>query len=189
MHQYEMMFDLETLDTIPSAVVLSIGAVVWANSYKEGLDERQWHLVDSFHRILDFEDQLLYRTVSASTLMWWMQQGDEAKAEAFGPDRTPVDEALMKMKAIANTWNIDHFWANPATFDFPIWEDLAGGLDGVPWTYRQRHDVRTLIDEASYSVRDHKLDPAVQGVPHAPVYDCLYQIDILTAARNKLHRK
>ena len=88
----------------------------------------------------------------------------------------------------ANDKGINAFWASPACFDFPIWEDLAMTFGNyVPWSYRQRYDVRTVVREARYSVKGHDYSH-LPGVPHTPVYDCEAQIDLLTAARNKLSR-
>ena len=59
----------------------------------------------------------------------------------------------------------------------------------VPWSYRQKYDVRTAVREASYSAKDHVLTVPIDGVPHLPVYDCEMQIDLLTAARVKAGRR
>lgn len=193
----ELMFDLETLDTKPSAVVLSVGAVVWKT--KRDLTTHsfplRWEIEDRFYRVLDIEEQLDHkRTVSQSTLFWWMSQDATARSEAFAVNRQPVTNVLNGLVVFANKFTNPHtgkpalnrFWANPATFDFPIWEDLALTFGRfVPWTYRQRYDVRTAVTEASYSVRDHVETQPIYGVRHMPVYDCEWQIDLLTAARYK----
>lgn len=193
---YELMFDLETLDTKPSAVVLSIGAVVWETfrTEAEGLD---WKVVDRFMRVLNIQEQVdLKRTVSESTLLWWQRQDLTAKEEAFNPVRQHCHGVLSGFRDFAKKYadpdfgdgGITAFWASPATFDFPIWEDLAMTFSNyVPWTYRQKYDVRTVVREASYSAKDHAY--SVSGVAHTPVYDCEMQIDLLTAARSKIGRR
>ncbi len=191
---YEMMIDLETLDTKPSAVVLSIGAVIWETHYSEttGLT---WEPVERFMRVLNMEEQLSRgRTVSQSTLLWWQDQDPTAKAEAFNPTRTPVVWVLNEFHDFAKRFEaeparLNAFWASPVAFDLPIWEDLAMTFSNfVPWSYNQRYDVRTVVREANLSAKDHK-DPKLAGVPHTPVYDCEWQISLLTAARQKLNRR
>lgn len=190
----EMMIDLETLDTKNSAVVLSIGAVVWGTVPFHG---NVIPYVDRFYRVLEIDSQVSNgRTISQDTLLWWLQQDQTAKDEAFAPVRCSVDRALKEFNEFANRYpdigcdypEVSAFWASPATFDFPIWEDLALTFHGfVPWTYRQKYDVRTVVREASYSAKDHEFEG--HGVPHTPVYDCEWQISILNAARVKLKRK
>ena len=199
---YELMFDLETLDTKPSAVVLSVGAVVWETGLTpEGA--LQWQVIERFMRVLNIQEQVdRKRTVSQSTLLWWQQQDPTAKAEAFNPVRQPVQMVLNDLRHFVMGYadpevgdeGINAFWASPATFDFPIWEDLAMTFSNfVPWTYRQKYDVRTVVREASYSAKAHILGDGggdtAQGIPHTPVYDCEWQIDLLTAARQKLNRR
>ena len=189
---YELMFDLETLDTKPSAVVLSVGVVVWETFYSEttGLI---WKPVERFLRVLDMEEQFARgRTVSQSTLLWWQQQTPVAKEGAFNPVRRPIKRVLTDLRDMVDGYgdpSITAFWASPSTFDFPIWEDLAMTFSNyVPWTYRQKYDVRTVVREAGLSARDHS-DSKLTGVPHTPVYDCEWQISLLTAARQKLERR
>ncbi len=195
---YEMMFDLETLDTKPSAVVLSVGAVVWDTKFNYGTGKQEYEIKERFLRILEMEEQFSYgRTVSQSTLLWWQCQDPMARGEAFNPARQPCAQVFLELMGFANRYadpesndlGITAFWASPATFDFPIWDDLAMTFSNfVPWTYRQKYDVRTVVREANISARDHK-DPTLVGVPHTPVYDCEWQISLLTAAREKLGRR
>jgi len=189
---YELMFDLETLDTKPSAVVLSVGAVVWETLYSE-TDGLLWEPVERFMRVLDIQEQVdRHRTVSQSTLLWWQQQDSTAKAEAFNPVRQPVKDVLNAFLDFTDKYDdprINAFWASPVAFDLPIWEDLAMTFSGyVPWKYNQRYDVRTVVREANLSASSHE-DPKLVGVPHTPVYDCEWQISLLTAARQKLNRR
>ena len=188
MLDHEMMFDLETLDTVPGAVVLSVGAVVWANGYIPSKGTWTWEVTEKFYRVLELDGQLTKGSVSESTLLWWMDQSDVARAEAFSRERTPIVSAFVGLKNLAVNWNISHFWASPATFDFPIWEAISPNIT-VPWKYNQKYDVCTVVNEANYSAKDHVLTRELPGVPHHPVYDCLWQIDLLTAARNKAGRK
>lgn len=195
---YELMFDLETLDTKPSAVVLSVGAVVWETMKNEELG-LTWEPVEKFQGVLNMTEQFLRkRTVSQDTLLWWLQQDRTAIAEAFDPIRKPASKVLCDFADFVGKYadpevgdpGINAFWASPATFDFPIWEDLAMTFGCyVPWTYRQKYDVRTVVREACYSAKDHELTVPLSGIPHCPVYDCEKQIDLLTAARNKIERR
>ena len=188
---YELMFDLETLDTKPSAVVLSVGAVVWkmVDGFHPGV--MGWEPVDRFYRVINIQEQLdKKRTMSQATLLWWLQQDPTALQEAFSPVRQPALRILDDFRYWADQYKVNAFWASPATFDFPIWEDLAMTFGRhIPWTYRQKYDVRTVVREANYSANSHVLTRELSGLPHMPVYDCEAQIDLLTAARVKAGRR
>ena len=190
---FEMMLDLETMDTEPSAVVLSIGAVIFETSMgEEGLVWKANY--QNFMRVLEIDSQLARgRTISQSTLLWWMRQDADARDEAFAPDRRPVPSVLNEFEEFARTGHVlgvNAYWASPSTFDFPIWESLSK-MEGIeePWHYRQVRDVRTMVAEASYSATSHEPTVPIHGKAHMPVTDCLWQIDLLTAARNKIGRR
>lgn len=189
---YEMMIDLETLDTRPSAIVLSVGAVVWQTHTLDGELGiiLTYDTVDRFLRKPSIEPQTMaMRTMSESTLLWWQRQDPTARAEAFDPVRQDIETVFTDLMLFAKAYEVNRFWASPATFDFPIIEGLAENFGlGVPWSYRQKYDVRTVVLEANYSASDHEA-PGVRGIPHTPVFDCEWQIDLLTAARAKLGRR
>ena len=198
----EMMIDLETLDTRPSAIVLSIGAVVWQSVMEDhfipdGTSRTQkklgYEIVDRWMRVPRIDEQTKLRTMSESTLMWWQNQTSMAQQEAFNPVRLSARATLQEFMQWTTGFNtkITRFWASPSTFDFPIMESYADQFEmPLPWSYRQKYDVRTAVNEASYSADDHILirGPLV-GVPHTPVFDCEWQIDLLTGARRKAGRR
>ena len=194
----QMMFDIETLDTRQSAIVLSVGAVVWRTigmtvHVSGKVDSKlRWEKVDEFYRILDIDSQVARgRTLSESALFWWLQQDSTARSEAFNPRRTHAQVVTTAF----NVWAHEHvengltrFWADPACFDFPIWENLVDGVEcKYPWRYNQRYDVRSIVTEASYSVSSHRYDG--EGTAHTPVYDCERQIDLLVAAQAKIRKR
>lgn len=195
---YELMLDLETLDTKPSAIVLSVGAVVWETKFNYGTGKQEYEIKERFLRVLNIQEQAdKHRTVSQDTILWWQRQDPTAREEAFNPVRQSCHRTLRDLRDFVDKCTnhpspdkkVNAFWASPATFDFPIWEDLAMTFSNlVPWTYRQKYDVRTVVREANLSARDHS-DPKLVGIPHTPVYDCEWQISLLTAARGKLGRR
>ena len=198
----EMMIDLETLDTRSSAIVLSIGAVVWPSGMEDhyipdGTCRTRkvlgYEVIDRWMRVVRIDEQTnAGRTMSQSTLLWWQQQDPDARAEAFNPVRLSSRATLQDFMMWTTGFNtkINRFWASPSTFDFPIMESFAEtfGMD-LPWSYRQKYDVRTVVNEANYSADDHILIRPIAGLAHTPVYDCERQIDLLTGARRKTNRR
>jgi len=201
---YEMMFDLETLDTVPNAIVLSVGAVIFETFLNPatGLEKLTWNPIGRYYRRLNIQTQIdLGRSMSEATLLWWMQQDLTAREEALAPvtERRDCWAVLNGLNDFASqftdpssgthNYSITRFWANPSTFDFPIWDSLAANLAApVPWRYNQFRDVRTVVQTANLSVKSH-VAPEVKGIPHMPIYDCEWQISLLTAARERLRRR
>lgn len=180
----ELMFDIETLDTQPTAVVLSLGAILF---------NPDGTIVDRFYRALDIQAQLnAGRTVSQDTLLWWSQQSSNARDEAFSPVRKTVPSVLGEFYCFVGNSphdnNVTKFWCNGPAFDGIILESLARDFNHlIPWRYNQLRDQRTLVDMANFRVADH--NPDIIGTPHTPIYDCEFQISVITACRNKLKNR
>jgi hypothetical protein len=133
------MIDLETLDTTPRSVVLSIGGVKF-DPNEEG------KIFDKFHFRIDVDEQFaLGRTASESTLKWWGDQSKDAINAAFSDDsRVNVDEVLTFLRK----WYVGcgKMWAQGVTFDIPIMEDLYAQANSAhPWNFWDVRDSRTLF--------------------------------------------
>ena len=107
-----LMLDLETLGSGSNAAILSIGAVLFdpykVNTYEE--------LSQRFYKKIDIESAVRYGKIDASTVKWWMNQGDAAKKEAFnGTDTLP--QALNDFASFVMSNNVTGLWGNGASFD------------------------------------------------------------------------
>lgn len=117
--EIHVMCDFETLDTAPSAVVLSIGLV-------EFFPETQ-SLGREFYALFEVQGQLdMGRTISESTLLWWMKQSQEARREAFRKsDRRSVGEVLLDVNRFLEQCDGEPLiWGNGAAFDNTILSSL-----------------------------------------------------------------
>jgi len=87
------MIDLETLDTGPSATVLTLGAVKFdPYTAKEPYAE--------LYIKLDIDEQdRLGRTVSDSTIEWWGKQDPAIQEEAFSPDNR-IEDSRWQAKGV-----------------------------------------------------------------------------------------
>ena len=136
LHEYnDIMLDIETLDTAPSAAVLSIGAVKF-NS--DGLGE-------AFYARLDSNAQLsLGRTQSEATSNWWAGQSDAARAEVFV---MPEWTNLMTLLKFSQFFNHDNYnvWGNGSDFDNVIVKSLFGTYGfTLPWKHNKNRCFRTF---------------------------------------------
>lgn len=132
-----IMLDIETLDTSPSAVILSIGAVKFDPTTESPLG-------DKFYEVINVQSNLdAGRTISGDTLSWWMKQDDDARA-VFNAPRISLEEALTKFMEY-----FDHpdyqVWGNGADFDNVIVQNALNARGWkTPWKYFNNRCYRTL---------------------------------------------
>ena len=134
-----VMLDLETLDTHPTAVVLSIGAVCDADP------------TNTFQMYLEIEPQVAYgATISTSTLSWWLGQNEVARDDQVHAEQhrqAPVD-ALVAFDDWLHSFGDPAqltMWGNGAGFDVPIVRHHMR-VNGVPapWKFWNEKCFRTL---------------------------------------------
>ena len=157
-----VMVDLETYDTKPTAVILSIGAVVITAPQL------------TFYRELDPTTQV-FRTVSESTKEWWSKQ----------PMPIPIGThslyaALMEF----SYWLADFkteviLWCKGTDFDAAILADAYRVLfTPLPWKYNNVRDCRTVFKIAEWEPKK---------AAHNALQDAKDQADDLLGALNRLN--
>jgi len=162
------MVDIETLCTLPSATILTIGA--------QGFDPYSDRFTNvTYYERCDLESQE-DRSIDDETVEWWGNQNADAQAEALGDEgqpRIPLKEALESLSKIM--WKADIIWANGTTFDMVILEDaFRQNKMPIPYQFWQVMDARTV----------YKMVPEVGklGNNHNALADCVNQIDMLQKA-------
>ena len=130
MQDAQIHIDLETLDTTPTARILSIGAVCRCSEFYEEVDQSTY--TDAF-------------TISKSTTDWWQARG------GFVPRMSvmSVYAALTKLSVWIHDLNIPaddmEIWANSPAFDCAILHThFKHYALAVPWEYYMERDVRTI---------------------------------------------
>lgn len=171
-----IMLDIETLDTEPTAVVLSIGAVAF--------DPQGDSLVGAPAFYVEANDlkfqQDMGRTVSAETVKWWMQQNVLAK-RVFSESPDP---AILRLSTIDMLISFDAFilanggdkaliWGNGSDFDNIIVGSLYTDFEMKrPWTYNRNRCFRTMkalvpnIKADRQGVYHNALDDAISQAGH-----------------------
>lgn len=137
----DIMLDIETISTLPNAVILSLAAISFDPfDSSAAIAGRVWNF--------DIEEQTaMGRHVDDDTLSWWAEQGPEAFDAAFGEhiERTPIATAMESFHKFV--WNSKRIWAHGAVFDITILENLLRQLGRPsPWGFRDIRDTRTLFD-------------------------------------------
>lgn len=156
-----LMVDIESEDTEPSAVILSIGASDIKNPE------------NCFYLELDTHTQF-GRTKSEKTVDWWNAQVAKGVYKPNG--RVEISDALTQFSAYIKAFGKRPIiWCKGTDFDVKILVD-AYSMERVelPWKYNDVRDFRTLL----------KLHPQLQlptnPHPHHALEDALYQAHCLT---------
>ena len=174
----EVMIDLETLDNKSSAAIVSIGACVF--------DRLTGKIIDTFYRRIDMEAAIASGgTCSGSTLIWWMQQDDEARIELTkGGSKISVAMADFIKFLPANCI----VWGNGSSFDISILEMTLQRLKlECPWEFWNVRDVRTVLDLASHLVK--KSDIPFVDTKHNALADAIHQATYVAAMISALKAK
>jgi hypothetical protein len=172
----QLMWDIESLDTKPSAVVLSIGAVMF--------DPNTDELGESIYVVLDVAQQMKAgRTISSDTLAWWNQQSEEARA-IFNAPQLLVMDALEALTGFIQRNSPRGFWGNGSDFDNVIIGSLFESFNVPrPWSYSRNRCFRTL---KSLPLPKTVIQPDRQGTHHNAIDDARHQARCLQAIARAL---
>lgn len=159
----DIMIDLETLSTDVDGAIVSIGA---CRFNEDEIDS------DGFYRIITIQSNLdEHRTISPSTLIWWMGQGANARAVFSSPEAVTLEQALNDLREWIgpHTANIRP-WGNGVDFDISILKH-AFGKQATPWAFYNTRCYRTLKStKAAQAIP--RVDPVIA---HHALYDAIAQ--------------
>ncbi len=160
-----VMVDIETLDTNPGGVILSIGAC----RFGQDIDTKFYRNIDVFYALMEGF------TVNQDTVNWWKEQGAEAKT-VFKSHRMSTRQALEEFVNFLRP--NDLIWAKGPDFDLVMLKTAYEkvGLK-VPWFFRNARDVRTLM----WLRKEDKilLPRADVYIKHFALHDAIYQAEIV----------
>jgi len=170
----DVMIDIESLDTTPNCVILTIGAVLF--------DPKGQGVIDRLELRPTIEDQTeLGRTINDDTLRWWSEQSAEAQEEALGDrDRMSFKDCMEVLYHFC--WNHKHVWSNGASYDVVVMETAFRQLDmRIPWPFYMIRDTRTLYDITGVKLKDEK-----HVTTHKAVEDAEHQAIVVQKGYMKL---
>lgn len=152
------MIDIETLDTSPTSLILSVGACIF-----DPYSDTEPHSKTTFYPSV--EEQFEYgRTVSDATLAWWKKQ-DVAILEASLTEDNRCSLASFAAKLNKFLVAVDKIWCQGPQFDMVIIENLFGTINHHRnWKYWQIMDSRTLFqlmpEDPRRKIQQNLHDPA-----------------------------
>lgn len=169
-----LMLDIETMGNESFSSILSIGAVEFdINTGQTG---------KVFYRNVDLQSCIdLGLVMNASTVVWWLNQSEQARKDLIGRKSIPIIDALNEFSEFCNK---DYqIWGNSARFDCGILQNAynKAGLP-IPWDFRKERCVRTLVSFAP----EVKAKYNIIGIQHNAVDDCFTQIGYCSEIWNTL---
>ena len=160
----DIMLDLETMGTGPTAAIMAIGAVEFDLQAKTPGRE--------FYEVVDLDSAMKAGgTVDASTILWWMQQSDAAR-EAFKRPGIEIRSALglFAMWVFNCGGSSASVWGNGAAFDNVILRSAYDRLGlTAPWSFRNDRCFRTV------KAMHPAIDWPYQGTAHNALADAKSQ--------------
>jgi hypothetical protein len=183
----DLMLDIETLGSRANTVVLSVGAAVFylQEPYSEATLEESIPPDDRFYAVLDLKPQA-GRSVDLDAVKFWFQQSDAARLAQLKDPIHPVT-ALAEYEKFCKKHKVERGWANGATFDHVIMEDLHKHFQKRnPIHFKNQICMRTIrrLCQAYDTFPDME---SIEGlVEHNALDDCLRQIVWLSKALRHL---
>jgi len=170
----DVMLDLETFGTRYNAMIISIGACYF--------DRMTGEVGETFFRNVQPGEHENKFTTDYSTIRWWLEQSEEARA-AICNGAAYIEDALQDLCKFLDTTDRVLVWSH-ATFDMPILMNAFETLDILPPIgFRDMRDLRTLMDLANLD----KMKRERFGVHHNALDDAKFQASYASDAFVKLN--
>ncbi|WP_279027083.1 3'-5' exonuclease [Gibbsiella quercinecans] len=178
---HHLMLDIETLDTVPSAVILVVAAVFF--------DPKTGQLGAEFEAAVSCQKAQPGRTISLDSVAWWARQSNEARKLAFGGSET-LKRVLSSFSRFIhmNATDSVKVWGNGKEFDCTILEHAFQQLElPCPWRFWDTQDVRTIITLAELHGFNPKKERPFEGTPHRALDDAKHQARYVADAISALY--
>lgn len=168
------MVDLETMGNDSDAAIVQIGAT----AFDPGDPVHSY--VDTFAENVSLESSLKAgMTVTASTILWWLTQPDNARRSLVDPEPKSLSRVLHEFANWYRANGCSALWSH-ATFD-PVILATAYRLVGkpMPWHYRDARDLRTKFADYPEVVADSYQRHGLWRTRHVAIHDAILQTLVL----------
>lgn len=172
-----IMVDLETLDTKPTAIILSIGAC--RVNFNTG------EPTDPFYRVISVDScKEVGLTESESTRKWWDGQSEEAR-RVFTDPSVPLLQGLSDFSTYLRQFGVGNLklWGCGSDFDNVILSNAYEALGSqAPWRFYNNRCYRTI----KKALEHHIEEPVREGVYHNALDDAMHQAWVLLQLAGKI---
>lgn len=173
-----LMIDLETMGNRANAAIVAIGAVFFD---KNGIGKTSYDIVD-LQSSVDAGGE-----IDPSTVIWWLQQSDSARA-IFSLPGLPEEDCLIKLRRFilenVSKYKDLRIWGNGAAFDNVILKSaFLRHKICPPWEYHNDRCFRTF--KALYP----RIKFENSGTKHNALDDAIAQAQFVVKALNSKKEK
>ncbi len=127
-----IMCDLETLGTGPNAAVLSVALVVFEDY------DKSFRIVDRYYGKTN--KKTITGDIDADTVMWWMEQSDDARSELRTDSSTsPEYKVIHHVSEFLRDYSDALLWGNGASFNNVILRSLLK-RHNLDWPLKYNND-------------------------------------------------
>jgi DNA polymerase III epsilon subunit-like protein len=174
-----LMIDLETMGNKSYSSIISIAALEF--------DINTGNTGKEFYKAVSLESCMVNGLLpNADTIMWWMQQNEEARLELVNAEKVSIYEALLDFAGLFSKQDYQ-VWGNSARFDLGLLENAFHGLHmDIPWKFYNERCVRTLA-AFKPDIKKKICDEHV-GVAHNALHDCYKQVAYCSTIWNTLNK-
>jgi hypothetical protein len=165
-----LSIDIETLDTAPTSVILSVGMAAFEIG-KYGNYKTEYY-------VLNLSEQL-NRTKSESTLKWWEEQTNRDIFTIPENEKTSLRTFSICFNEFITKHSVKEVWANSPSFDIAILRNLFIDTLKLPFpiSYKNERDYRTLM---SIRKQLHMPKDIIENDnAHNSLSDALYQAKMI----------
>ncbi len=170
-----MVIDFETLDLVPTAKILEIGAVVMDTDSGEA---------SKFFVQVAWEDiSQEYRTESIDTIKFWDGVNPNWRTVYSMEHCYSLRRAVNMLHTFMQDNPFDTIWSNGADFDLPILANLFNQFNIPKWNFRKNRCYRTFREEFKevenkfIGMKHNALDDALNEAIH--IAKILKHIEVL----------
>lgn len=196
-----IIIDIETLDTAPTAIILSIAAFAFdrydlnstLSSIEIATDEERYG-ENHFYCKCSLIDQLINskRTINQQTLNWWRTQHIDTIQHHFNLfSNPPLENALTELISKITEWKKLNpsviFYCRGTNFDPIILNNAFGEYSlQIPWKYNKIRDIRTYIDALQKTNLGYieNYEPSFHCMNHIALHDALRDAEQMCIAHN-----
>lgn len=179
-----LMIDLETMGNTHNSAIIAIGACFF--------DPDTGAIGKTFYQQVNLEAAVISGTqMDASTVLWWMQQSDDARAKFKDNHKADTLELVLSnfYNFVKQAKNVKP-WGNGATFDLGILSNsFEKAYIKTPWQFWNERDVRTVVELGQAVGFDPKKDMPFEGTPHYALDDAIHQAKYVSAIIGRLTGK
>lgn len=179
----DISLDLETLDTSPRALILSMGFVVFNRYTGEISNGCELHT--------SITSQLFRRKIDWNTVKWWVSQSKTAKAKVLEGQkkaysiRVAARSLARHIEALTDPKEVV-VWGNGSDFDNAILADVYKNTlrhSDPPWKHWNNACIRTLLREHEHKTGVNlKKSIPFEGLKHSALDDAKHQAKLVIAA-------